>query len=60
MPKSYAQKFASKGGEARAKKYPKEKLVEWGKKGGRPRKLKVESLTPLERKVEVNKPSPTA
>ena len=36
----YAQKLGSLGGKARAKKYPKEKLIEWAKKGGRPKKQK--------------------
>jgi hypothetical protein len=45
----------SRGGIARAKKYSKAKLKEWGKLGGRPRKLKVKSETPGDYKVEVNK-----
>ncbi len=42
--KDYKTAFAKKGGKARADKYPKEKLSEWGKLGGRPRKLKVVSV----------------
>ena len=41
------KEFASLGGRARAKKYPKEKLSEWAKKGGRPRlvgHIKVERI----------------
>ena len=33
-----AQELASAGGKARAKKYDKKTLSEWGKKGGRPKK----------------------
>ena len=36
--KEYLSRIASKGGKARAKKYDKAKLAEWGKKGGRPPK----------------------
>jgi hypothetical protein len=32
------KEFSAKGGRARAKKYPKKKLREWGLKGGRPKK----------------------
>lgn len=32
-----ASKLGKLGGDARAKKYSKEKLSEWGKKGGRPK-----------------------
>lgn len=32
------RKLASKGGQARAKKYSKKTLSKWAKKGGRPRK----------------------
>ena len=43
----HAIMLGHKGGKARAKKYPKEKLSEWAKKGGRPRlvgHLKVERI----------------
>ena len=36
--KQYLSKIASTGGKARAKKYDKETLSEWGRKGGRPPK----------------------
>jgi general stress protein YciG len=36
--KKYLSQIASKGGEARAKKYDKETLSRWAKKGGRPPK----------------------
>ena len=39
MKNPHAKKLGSLGGKARAKKHPKEKLVEWGKLGGRPKKL---------------------
>jgi len=32
------REFASLGGKARASKYTREKLQEWGRKGGRPKK----------------------
>lgn len=38
--KEYLSRIASKGGNARAKKYDKATLAEWGKKGGRPPKKK--------------------
>ena len=39
MPKNpEAQKLGALGGKARAKKYSKEQLTEWAKKGGRPKK----------------------
>lgn len=38
------REFASKGGKARAKKYSKEKIIEWGKKGGRPIVKKIDNL----------------
>lgn len=34
--REYLRKIGSKGGKARAKKHPKSKLREWGKRGGRP------------------------
>ena len=34
------EEFRSNGGKARAKKYSKEQLSEWGKRGGRPRLTK--------------------
>lgn len=37
IKKMTLKQFATAGGKARAKKYSKEKLSEWGKKGGRPR-----------------------
>ena len=36
--KQYLSQMASKGGKARAKKYDKETLSKWAKKGGRPPK----------------------
>jgi hypothetical protein len=38
--KKYLARIAKKGGEARAKKYDKQTLQKWAKKGGRPRKPK--------------------
>ena len=34
MTSTVAQAMGKKGGKSRAKKYPKEKLSEWGAKGG--------------------------
>jgi general stress protein YciG len=36
--KRYLSKIASRGGKARANKYDKETLSEWGRLGGRPPK----------------------
>ncbi len=36
--RKYLAQIAKKGGEARAKKYSKEMLSNWAKKGGRPPK----------------------
>lgn len=33
----YFQKTGAEGGKARAAKYSKEQLAEWGRKGGRPK-----------------------
>jgi hypothetical protein len=38
--RKYLAKIASKGGKARAKKYNKQTLSKWAKKGGRPPKKK--------------------
>ena len=35
----YFQKTGSEGGKARAEKHSKEQLREWGKLGGRPKKV---------------------
>jgi hypothetical protein len=43
LPKSvqkYLSQIASKGGQARAKKFDKATLSKWAKKGGRPPKKK--------------------
>ena len=37
MKNKEAQKLGSLAGKARAKKYSKEQLKEWAKKGGRPK-----------------------
>lgn len=39
MKNPNAQSLGSLGGKARAKKYSKEQLKEWAKKGGRPKKV---------------------
>lgn len=38
--KAHMRAVAAKGGRARARLYPKKKLREWGKKGGRPKTKK--------------------
>ena len=43
--KQFFQETGAQGGKARAERYTKEQLAEWGKKGGRPKgsgKKKVE------------------
>ncbi len=40
MKNKNAVKLGKLGGDARAKKYSKKQLKEWGKKGGRPKKPK--------------------
>jgi general stress protein YciG len=42
--------MASKGGKARAKKYPKEKLQEWARKGGWPKGRPRKTSKPKETK----------
>lgn len=43
------QEFASMGGKARASKYTKEQLKEWGKKGGRPKKASNQDIFPIDK-----------
>jgi general stress protein YciG len=40
--RKFLQEAGRKGGLATLKKYKKKQLREWGKKGGRPRKLPVD------------------
>jgi hypothetical protein len=40
----YFQKTGAEGGKTRARKYSKEQLSQWGKKGGRPKGSKNKTL----------------
>jgi hypothetical protein len=45
--RAYIRAITSKGGKARAKKYPQAQLSEWSKHGGRPRALDGKALARL-------------